>query len=376
MEHEDQTPVEKQSEGDEAGTRGGAGHVRSTPPLVRIGETEIRRLASSPVAELQRSIASQLARASVFQTSKWLEDVLPTRFELPALRFMANTSQALLGSTSLSGVFAAQEAARRVAESVAFTRDFGRQFGAAAATEAVRAQVLELTTVADLFSSFMSTLALATPPLLVERAVAVGSRGWDEATRLLLPAEDDDSLGALAGLGRGAAGIGASGLLLSDDEPDVEIEVPEWGPGPMHSRLREVLAELDTGLAARLDGAWERVSRPGPDAASQAAHSLMELIDWTLRLAAPDDVVVRWAHEEGREGELRDARPTRPLRLKYLLRNRPGEAKIARLYQRALADLVEAVQGLKHASGAKDREAVMSLLPTVEGLLYFALRRS
>ena len=221
----------------------------------------------------------------------------------------------------------------------------------------------------------MATFATATRPLVVERAVAVGSRGWDEATRLLLPNDDAGSLDAVTGLGRGAAGIGASGLLLTDDEPDLDVDVVEWGPAPMHATLRDLLAELDPALPDKLDGAWERVSRPGPDAAAQAANSLMELVDWALRLAAPSDDVLAWVYQEGKASELADGKPTRVLRLKYLIRNRPGEANIARLYQRALSDLVTAVQSVKHSVGGKEVEAVMSLVPTAEGLLFFALRR-
>jgi hypothetical protein len=142
----------------------------------------------------------------------------------------------------------------------------------------------------------------------------------------------------------------------------------------MHMTLREMLRELDPALPAKLDGAWERVSRPGPDAAAQAANSLMELVDWTLRLAAPDEDVLAWVRQEGKDDELHEGKPTRVVRLKYLVRKRPGEANIARLYQRALSDLATEVQSVKHSVGGKELDAVMSLVPTVEGLLFFALR--
>jgi hypothetical protein len=37
-------------------------------------------------------------------------------------------------------------------------------------------------------------------------------------------------------------------------------------------------------------------------AASQAAHSLVELIDWALRLGAPNEEVLLWHAREGRDG--------------------------------------------------------------------------
>jgi hypothetical protein len=340
----------------------------------------VRRFAGgidlSVIEQFQRTVGSSLARAEIFQTPKWLETVLPRPFEMPAIRAMADASQVLLGSSSLSGLFATQEAAKRVHEAFAFAYKpvVAEQFGSLLASEAFRTQVLELTRVSDVIASYMSNVARMSVPTLVERAVVVGSRAWDESTRLLVPDTAQASIDVLGELGRGAAGIGAGGLLLADDGPEVEVEVLTWGPGPMHATLRGLLSELDPALPAKLDGAWERVSRPGPDAAAQAANSLMELVDWALRLAAPDDAVLGWVHRENKASELHAGRPTRVLRLKFLARDRSGEAHIARLYQRALSDLVSAVQSTKHSVAGKELDAVMSLVPTVEGLLYFALR--
>ncbi len=354
--------------------------LRPDRPVVRAGELDaIRRITSglnlSVIEQFQRAVAGPLALSQVFQTSRWLESVLPKPLELPAMQIMADASQTLLGSTSLSGLLAAQEATKRVREAfaIAYTPNFSDAFASVTA-EAFRSQLFEVTRAADTFSTIMATIATAGRPLLVERAVAAGSRGWDQATRVLLPSGDDANLDVLTGLGRGVAGIGASGLLLGEDESEVEVDVVEWGPAPMHSMLRDLLADLDPALPAKLDGAWERVTRPGPDAASQAANSMMELVDWTLRLAAPNDDVLTWVHQEGKADELHDGKPTRVLRLKYLVRFRPGEADVARLYQRALSDLAKAAQSVKHSVGGKELEAVTSLVPTVEGLLFFALR--
>lgn len=333
---DDLTPSEDTGAESGSSTEGHPEVRAGTRPLLSFGQADaIRRLTSgfnlSVLEQFQRSVASQLARSQVFQTSKWLESVLPARFELPAMRVLTDTSQTLLGSTSLSRLLAAQEATKRIHDSFAFAynTDLTQKLGALLVSDAVRAQVLEPTGIADTVSSFMSTLVSPTRPLLVARAVVVGSRAWDEATRLLLPAEDESSLQVLSELGRGTVGIGASGLLLVADEPDVDVDVDvaEWGPGPMHSTLRVLLGELDLALPAKLDGAWERVSRQGPDAESQAASSLLELVDWALRLAAADEVVLVWMNQEGQAGELHEGKPTRTLRLKYLVRHRPGERR-------------------------------------------------
>lgn len=346
-------------------------------PVVRVSELEaIRRMAAgwNPAAleQVRRALAGPLARSQLFRAPQ-LENLLPKPIELPTARLMADVSQTILGSTSLSGVLAVREATKRIHEVVgtAYRLDLSN---ALISAEAFRSQLADLTKTADHVRAMIEAGATVRRPLQIERAVAAGSRGWDEATRLLLPDRIGTNLDVVTGLARGAAGVGASGLLLGEDEPEVVVDVVEWGPAPMHTKLRSLLAELHPALPAKLDGAWERVSRPGPDAASQAANSLMELVDWALRLGAPNDDVLPWVQHEGETSELVDGRPTRGLRLKYLARNRPGEASITRLYLRALSDLVAAVQSVKHSVDGKELDAVMSLVPTVEGILFFALR--
>ena len=80
-----------------------------------------------------------------------------------------------------------------------------------------------------------------------------------------------------------------------------------------------------------------------------------------------------WYRDTSRTDDLHGGKPTRALRIKYLLRDRPGEANAARLHLRALNDLVQVIQGLKHGPGEKDILAVTRLIPTVEGLLIFVL---
>jgi histidinol-phosphatase (PHP family) len=80
----------------------------------------------------------------------------------------------------------------------------------------------------------------------------------------------------------------------------------------------------------------------------------METVDGALRGAAPDVDVLAWYNATNRSDALHNDKPTRALRVKYLLRDRPGEANAVRLHLRALNDLVGVIQGLKHGSGDKD----------------------
>lgn len=180
--------------------------------------------------------------------------------------------------------------------------------------------------------------------------------------------------------GRTTLGMSTTGLLLSrsedewrDDPLDDQDDELIGGPAEARRRLRNELARLHPSLVNRLDGAWERVGRHGPDAASQAANSLVELIDWTLRSAAPDTEVLSWHLEGGRPtAELHEGRPTRPLRVRFIARNRP-DAVAAEMYAKGISGLVELLQGHKHGAGEQQLAAVARLLPTVEAHLCFLL---
>jgi len=124
--------------------------------------------------------------------------------------------------------------------------------------------------------------------------LALGSEAWDLAARVAPATPDAAAVWRLRDAGRTTLGMSTAGLLLSgtDEEWDYDEELEEdnelvTGPEDARHRLLAELGHLDSNLVNRLEGAWERASRPGPDAASQAANSLVELITWTLRRAAP-----------------------------------------------------------------------------------------
>ena len=210
--------------------------------------------------------------------------------------------------------------------------------------------------------------------------------GWQEALEVFEGHADPTRLPSLAGIGRGVVGVGAASLTLTSDEPDEEVLDALGDSGEIrallareavYGGLRPALATLDSGLVRRLDGAWERVGTPGPDAASQAANSLMELIDATLRAAAPDGPVVAWHARERRPAdEIHNGRPTRTLRVRFILDGRPEAAAAVDLSRKALGEFVSLLQGGKHDTRPRSLESVAQLIPMVEGWLLYLLPES
>lgn|GEM_PF-2209472 len=148
------------------------------------------------------------------------------------------------------------------------------------------------------------------------------------------------------------------------------------GPAGASSELRARLAAIDSDLPVKLDGAWERIDHGGTDAGRQAAHSLMEAVDWTLRLMAPPDAVLAWyGEQEPKPREALDANqmPTRVLKFRYIVREKPDKAFALDLYRRAINDLVRALQDPKHGSRTSDPHALAAVAMTVEGFLLFVV---
>jgi Predicted pPIWI-associating nuclease len=242
--------------------------------------------------------------------------------------------------------------------------------------------VQDLTRLANtsrLIRSQFSAIEGCVASVALQRATVLGIRGWQSAATAFVERPDAKRFLPLEAFGRGTVGLTSAVTVLlppqfDDNTTDVDDDLGLLGPASFAEALRESLRSLDHRLPRRLDGAWERVSRRGPDAASQAAHSLMETIDWTLRLAAPDAAVLVWHAAEGRsDKELHNGKPTRRLQVEFLLRRRPAEAHAARLHLRALGDLVRVLESHKHSADEADIEAVARLIPTVEGLLVFVL---
>lgn len=346
--------------------------------VVRVPFTALNRQLVPPesVRSAQRVLAQAAIHGPTIDLTRRLLAGLPPRLELPAFAAAAASARLFTGSSSFAAAVEAQQARARILTTLG---DAGlkTQLGLLSSTAygVIQQQFSGLSKMARLIETMPPLYSGLSTPLLVERSMGIGVRGWDEATRAIGAATIEQRAEPLRALGRGTLGIAAAGIALSEGAEETDTTEAEelLSPGTVAAQLRARLAELDPSLSDRLDGAWERVSRAGPDAASQAAHSIMETVDGALRCAAPDAEVMPWCHETDRVAELNEGRPTRALRVKYLLRGRPGEAKAARLHLRALSDLVNVIQDLKHSSGDKDLVAVARLIPTVEGLLVFVL---
>lgn len=322
---------------------------------------------------MDRLVSRTLVDAGAMKALESLR-VLPRGLEIPTLGLTTDVARALSGPSTLSAIVAAQEAHKRIfafTESPAWLKVVRHQ---AELMEGLAGQ-LAFTRVSDALQKSIGSFAQLRPLWEIERPISIGTQAWDEVLRRTSENPDESELARVYATGRASIGIVSSGLALVDEDkdfvlsPDTQELLARDGLG---EQLRETLGSLHRELPGRLDGAWERIRRPGPDAASQAAHSLMELIDWALRLGAPDEEVLPWHAQEGRSAdELHEGKPTRSLRAKYILRDRSVDAKVARMYLRSLGDLTEIIQSQKHGLGSDDVETVAPLLPTVEGLLVF-----
>jgi hypothetical protein len=168
-------------------------------------------------------------------------------------------------------------------------------------------------------------------------------------------------------------------LRLTAPVVDTELEratETALGPAGAGSELRAQLATIDPELPTKLDGAWERIDNGGTDAGRQAAHSLMEAVDWTLRLLAPEDQVLAWyAGQDPKPEDALDAkqRPTRTLKFRYIVRDRPDKGFAIDLYRRSIGGLVGALQDPKHGSDTTDPRTLAAVAMTVEGFLLFVV---
>lgn len=118
----------------------------------------------------------------------------------------------------------------------------------------------------------------------------------------------------------------------------------------------------------------DRMNSPGPDGFSQCATSVIELIDWFLRGVAPDNEVLEWHRDSGRsDRELHEGRPTRQLRIRFALRDRQPDGRLANAYVATLTSIAEELQGIKHSGMGSDMAPIARLLPSVEASVGFVI---
>jgi hypothetical protein len=147
---------------------------------------------------------------------------------------------------------------------------------------------------------------------------------------------------------------------------------------------RERLAELNARLAAKISGAQDAL-RSSADGVSQAAHSLVELIDRILRTAFPDGDVLSWltdskayADEEltylASNGTQRPTKRAQALCFAHGGRPTDQPSAIHAIAAAALVSAREQLQSLKHADQGDEVQRVIALMAAVEGVLTLALR--
>lgn len=109
----------------------------------------------------------------------------------------------------------------------------------------------------------------------------------------------------------------------------------------------------------------------GPDWLSQAANSAVELMDWTLRVLAPDDLVLRWREAQGMYlGEIGDnGKPHRSLRIRYVAQARLIPASSVDLIIRSTTGTMKDLQKIKHTDDEKLAASLRAALIAVEHCL-------
>jgi len=320
-------------------------------------------------AQIGRYVSDSLAATGVFRALADYHRTLPQfRLALPAMEAL---SRLALGDSMISANLDAKWASIQVHQLTdaimpalqALTRD----------------QIRIVTQISSLLEHHNALLAGLRPAIEVARPVVLATRAWQDAVRVAPRDQTGRYLERLTIAGRGTGWAVQAGVALTekDDARVAELEVEAsvaLGPAAASAELRMRLAAVDPSLCERLDGAWERIQLGGANASSQAAHSLMEAIDWTLRLSAPDDGALAWHAVENRSSkELNNGRPTRALRLRYVVRDHPEKNSTVNLYLKAIQELVGIIQGPKHELHPPSAKALTSVALTVEGLLHFIL---
>lgn len=161
--------------------------------------------------------------------------------------------------------------------------------------------------------------------------------------------------------------------------PLAPLPVPSFTPTPVHRLtpmrwrrwLLKRVEKLDEHLRRRHEGAWDAVGHGGPDAASQAAGSLVELIKGVLRESADREEVLRWLESSGRPdwGYNSNGHPTLRSRAEYFLIQQGVPKRSAKAYALALAETAKDLEAIKHGSSDGTMQFVVGSLLLFEALL-------
>jgi hypothetical protein len=233
-----------------------------------------------------------------------------------------------------------------------------------------------LSHVAELVARQNETLIRLRPAFGVAQSAALATRAFEETLRI----STFDQKGRYPGLvdlgGHVTGWTLDAGVRLT--APSIEAELVEetetaLGPSQASAELRSRLQAIDPELCVKLDGAWARIENGGTDAGRQAAHSLMEVVDWTLRTLAPEDDVLAWRGSHGpKPGDLDNAgHPTRELKIRYVASSKVEVAFATDLYRKAINALVKTIQDPKHGMKTTDPKTLRPVALSVEGFLLF-----
>jgi len=112
--------------------------------------------------------------------------------------------------------------------------------------------------------------------------------------------------------------VGASGAVGATTagppkDPEADVAV-----APAADTTIALVRGFDVKLAVRVEGAFFALRSGSPDGVSQAAHSLQEAMDRTLRVAAPSEVAAAWCQSNHPKSLTADGRATRAGKVRYL----------------------------------------------------------
>lgn len=150
-------------------------------------------------------------------------------------------------------------------------------------------------------------------------------------------------------------------LEISGFEKDFSIETLKG------KELKKLLIKVNPELDRKREGAWECIFSENQDKYSQSANSMINLLDWTLRILAPDEDVKNHLNI-GDEKII-----TKEMKLKYILRSNQ-DTKMINFYINNLLDIHKFLNNAKHSLKYDEGGALESLFYIIEGIILFLLK--
>jgi hypothetical protein len=220
-------------------------------------------------------------------------------------------------------------------------------------------QLREISTLSNALAAQVSVASFVAPPAyqrLVQGPLLTGLRDLG-GVGLTDPDGPPAAFSVVAA--SGALGATTSGAAANGEERE--------GDAPGFDTTIGLVRGFDVKLAVRVEGAFFALRSGSPDGISQAAHSLQEAMDRTLRAAAPADVAASWCQAYHPDGLTREGRVTRAGRVRYLAHTAGLTTDATEPIVRLLAACASICQKAKHDE--VDPLAVRHYAPLVEGVV-------